>query len=47
MGSGTTILAAKITGRNAIGIEMSEEYFKIAENRIENDKILRAQAHYL
>jgi DNA modification methylase len=44
MGSGTTILAAKITGRKAIGIEMSEEYFKIAEGRIADDMPLFANA---
>lgn len=37
-GAGTTGLACKITGRNYIGIEMSEEYCKIAENRIMNEQ---------
>lgn len=37
MGSGTTILAAKIVGRDAVGIELSEEYYNIASKRIEND----------
>lgn len=34
MGSGTTGVACVQTGRNFIGIEISEEYFKIAERRI-------------
>lgn len=34
MGSGTTGVACAMTGRNFIGIEISEEYFKIAEKRI-------------
>lgn len=33
-GSGTTLLAAKILGHNYIGIEISEEYIKFAENRL-------------
>jgi site-specific DNA-methyltransferase (adenine-specific) len=33
-GSGTTCMAAKKTGRNYIGIEMEEEYVKIAEARV-------------
>jgi len=35
-GSGTTGIAAKIEGFNFIGIEMDEEYHKIAKARIEN-----------
>ena len=34
MGSGTTGVACKLTGRDFIGIEMSEEYMKIAQERI-------------
>jgi site-specific DNA-methyltransferase (adenine-specific) len=34
MGSGTTIVAAIQTGRNAIGIEIDPTYFAIAEKRI-------------
>jgi len=36
MGSGTTGVACKELGRNFIGIEISEKYFKIAERRINN-----------
>lgn len=34
MGSGTTGLACKILGRKFIGIEIAEDYFKMAEDRI-------------
>ena len=34
MGSGTTGVACVETGRNFIGIEISEDYFKIAQRRI-------------
>src|SRR5690625_3466636 len=34
MGSGSTGAACKNTGRNFIGIELDEEYFKIATERI-------------
>ena len=34
MGSGSTGVACVNTNRNFIGIELDEEYFKIAENRI-------------
>lgn len=33
-GSGTTCVAAKETGRKFIGMEINEEYYKIAKNRI-------------
>lgn len=36
MGSGTTGVACKLLGRRFIGIEISEEYMKIAKERIEN-----------
>ncbi len=36
MGSGTTGVASKILNRNFIGIEISEKYFKIAKDRIED-----------
>ena len=36
-GGGTTGVAAKLTGRNFIGIELDDGYFKIAKDRIEDD----------
>jgi len=36
MGSGTTGVASAILNRNFIGIEISEEYFNLAKQRIEN-----------
>ena len=37
MGSGTTGVACKNTGRKFIGIEKDEKYFNIAKDRIENE----------
>ena len=36
-GSGTTLMVALRLGRRAIGIELSQEYVEMAENRIEDD----------
>ena len=36
VGSGTTCLAAKLLSKNYIGIDISKEYIKEAENRIKN-----------
>lgn len=38
MGAGTTGLVAKEKGRNYVGIELNEEYIKIANKRIEGEK---------
>lgn len=35
-GSGTTLLAAKLLGHEYIGIDISQEYINMANNRIEN-----------
>lgn len=37
MGSGTTGIAAHRTGREFVGIEISEEYFNIAKRRLERE----------
>jgi len=39
MGSGSTMVACKNTSRNGIGIEMNDEYFSIAEKRVEKNII--------
>lgn len=39
MGSGTTGVACVNTGRKFIGIELDEEYFKIAKSRINEDEL--------
>lgn len=38
MGSGTTGIACKRLGKDFIGIEIDSEYFRIAENRIRNER---------
>jgi site-specific DNA-methyltransferase (adenine-specific) len=38
MGSGSTGVACQNTNRNFIGIEKDENYFKIAKDRIEQNK---------
>jgi site-specific DNA-methyltransferase (adenine-specific) len=43
MGSGTTGVACINTNRNFIGIELDEDYFKIAEERIQNAQKEKAE----
>lgn len=38
MGSGSTGVACRNTNRNFIGIEIDENYYNIAKDRIENEK---------
>ena len=40
MGSGTTGVVAKRLGRHFLGIEVDKDYFNIAKNRINSEKIL-------
>ena len=37
MGSGTTMVACQNTNRNGIGIELDDNYFKIAEKRVKEN----------
>jgi DNA modification methylase len=37
MGSGTTLVAAKRAGRNAIGIEKEYEYYILAKERVDSE----------
>lgn len=39
VGSGTTCVAAKKLRRRAVGIDSSEEYLSIAQNRLENEEV--------
>jgi len=39
VGSGSTAVAAKITGRSCIGIEINEQYVKMARRRLEEAKL--------
>mgnify|MGYP003414584369 CR=1 FL=1 len=43
MGSGSTMVACQNTNRNGIGIEMNDEYFSIAEKRIEKNFVLQTR----
>jgi len=47
MGSGSTGVACKNTNRNFTGIEMNEEYFKIAEQRIKESNNMPEQTNLL
>jgi DNA modification methylase len=41
MGSGSTGVACANTGRNFIGIELDKRYFDIAQERIENARVIK------
>ena len=49
MGSGSCGVSAKMTGRNFIGIEKNEDYFKNCESRIKDaeSNIISASDHQL
>lgn len=46
MGSGTTAVAAKNLNRNYIGIELSPDYCKMAEDRIANNNVKKETAKF-
>lgn len=46
MGSGATAIACKLTGRNWIGSEVSEDYCKIAQKRLEHTIIHKNTGNY-
>ena len=49
MGSGSTGVSAKMTGRRFIGVEINKEYYNIAQKRIENVEwnVVSTTAHQL
>lgn len=47
MGSGTTGVACKNLDRRFIGIELDEEYFKIAKERIEKHDLNNGQTYFV
>ena len=47
VGSGTTLIAAQDTGRNAVGFDLQERYIKLAESRLSQNKQLFGQSNQI
>jgi site-specific DNA-methyltransferase (adenine-specific) len=45
MGTGSTALAAVLTGREYLGAEINREYYEISQRRIEEVKLLEREGN--